>query len=215
MRATPGSQPARPSLSELLDRGVPENSARQWTRHKRSALANSARRPGDLGNECVALHNSRPRPAAARRFQSAIMACRAPLPAATAAPSAPSPADPGRSAGVLSPRANRPAASSRNRSRRCCSAGVYPPRCAYRMLWSYESARPASLPPAAGLYEFKEIITTRMEWAHCPGTACMNRTNPKRGGCGPEPGNHGTLKKFFRSAKTALNSHPGGAVSNG
>ena len=59
--------------------------------------------------------------------------------------------------GVLSPRANRPAASSRNRSRRCCSAGVYPPRCAYRMLWSYDSTRPASLPPAAGLYEFKEV----------------------------------------------------------
>ena len=59
--------------------------------------------------------------------------------------------------GVLSPRANRPAASSRNRSRRCCSAGVYPPRCAYRMLWSYDSARPASLPLAAGLYELKRV----------------------------------------------------------
>jgi pyruvate,water dikinase len=34
---------------------------------------------------------------------------------------------------ILSPSANRSAASSRSRSRRCCSAGVYPPRCAYLM----------------------------------------------------------------------------------
>jgi hypothetical protein len=31
---------------------------------------------------------------------------------------------------IPSPRANRPAAYSRSCSRRCCSAGVYPPRCA-------------------------------------------------------------------------------------
>ena len=34
---------------------------------------------------------------------------------------------------VDSPSSNRPAASSRNRSRRSCSAGVYPPLCPYRM----------------------------------------------------------------------------------
>src|SRR5712691_3382114 len=34
---------------------------------------------------------------------------------------------------VLAPRENRRAASSRNRSRRCCSAGVYPPRCSHLM----------------------------------------------------------------------------------
>src|SRR6516225_6213508 len=52
---------------------------------------------------------------------------------------------------TVSPRANRPAASSRSRSRRCCSAGVYPPRCAYRMPRSYASKQPASRPD---LYEF-------------------------------------------------------------
>ena len=58
---------------------------------------------------------------------------------------------------ILSPRANRPAACSRSRSRRCCSAGVYPPRFPYRMLRSYDSANPASLPPAAGYYEFNLV----------------------------------------------------------
>src|SRR6266852_3189523 len=57
---------------------------------------------------------------------------------------------------IPSPRANRPAASSRSRSRRCCSAGVYPPRCAYRMLSSYASARPTSRPE---LYELILVIT--------------------------------------------------------
>ena len=51
---------------------------------------------------------------------------------------------------IVSPRANRPAASSRSRSRRCCSAGVYPPRCAYRMSWSYARSQPTSRP---ALYE--------------------------------------------------------------
>src|SRR5882724_909346 len=50
-----------------------------------------------------------------------------------------------------SPRANRPAASSRSPSRRCCSAGVYPPRCAYLMPRSYARNQPASRPD---LYEF-------------------------------------------------------------
>jgi hypothetical protein len=52
---------------------------------------------------------------------------------------------------IVSPRANLPAASSRNRSRRCCSAGGYPPRCAYRMPRSYARSRAASQPD---LYEF-------------------------------------------------------------
>jgi len=52
---------------------------------------------------------------------------------------------------VVSPRANRSAACSRSRSRRCCSAGVYPPRCAYRMPRSYAASQPASRPD---LYEF-------------------------------------------------------------
>ena len=51
---------------------------------------------------------------------------------------------------IASPRANRPAASSRSRSRRCCSAGVYPPRCAYRMSRSYARSQPTSRP---ALYE--------------------------------------------------------------
>ena len=51
---------------------------------------------------------------------------------------------------IVSPRANRPAACSRSRSRRCCSAGVYPPRCAYRMLSSYARNHPTSRP---ALYE--------------------------------------------------------------
>src|SRR5579859_3553786 len=55
---------------------------------------------------------------------------------------------------ILSPRANRPAASSRSRSRRCCSAGVYPPRCAYRMHPSYARKHPTSRPT---LYEFKVV----------------------------------------------------------
>ena len=41
--------------------------------------------------------------------------------------------------------------SSRSPSRRCCSAGVYPPRCAYRMPWSYSGSQPTSRPE---LYEF-------------------------------------------------------------
>src|SRR5712691_6794965 len=57
---------------------------------------------------------------------------------------------------IPSPRANRPAASSRSRSRRCCSAGVYPPRCPYRMFPSYASARPTSRPE---LYEL--ILVSR------------------------------------------------------
>src|SRR6185312_2140906 len=52
---------------------------------------------------------------------------------------------------IASPRTNRPAASIRSRSRRCCSAGVYPPRCAYRMHPSYARDRPTSRP---ALYEF-------------------------------------------------------------
>src|SRR5258708_5587597 len=52
---------------------------------------------------------------------------------------------------TLSPRANRPAASSRSPSRRCCSAGVYPPRCAYRIPRSYARKQPTSRPD---LYEF-------------------------------------------------------------
>ena len=47
---------------------------------------------------------------------------------------------------IPSPRANRPAASSRSRSRRCCSAGVYPPRCAYRIPRSYARSQPTSRP---------------------------------------------------------------------
>ena len=52
---------------------------------------------------------------------------------------------------IVSPQANRPAASSRSRSRRCCSAGVYPPRCAYRISPSYARNQPTSPPE---LYEF-------------------------------------------------------------
>ena len=44
---------------------------------------------------------------------------------------------------ISSPRANRPAASIRSRSRRCWSAGVYPPRRTYRMPRSYARVRPA------------------------------------------------------------------------
>ena len=36
--------------------------------------------------------------------------------------------------------------------------GVYPPRCAYRMLWSYFSGRPASLPLAPRHYEFNLVL---------------------------------------------------------
>src|SRR6266852_1450092 len=52
---------------------------------------------------------------------------------------------------ILSPRANRPAACSRSCSRRSCSAGVYPPRCAYRISRSYARNQPTSRPD---LYEF-------------------------------------------------------------
>ena len=55
---------------------------------------------------------------------------------------------------IASPRANLPAASSRSRSRRCCSAGVYPPRCAYRMHPAYRRKQDTSPPrtsPIKGL----------------------------------------------------------------
>jgi hypothetical protein len=55
---------------------------------------------------------------------------------------------------VPSPRANRPAASNLNRSRRCCSAGVYPPLCAYRILPSYAHNQPTSQPD---LYQFNLV----------------------------------------------------------
>jgi hypothetical protein len=58
---------------------------------------------------------------------------------------------------VVTPPSNRSAAPSRSRARRFCSAGVYPPRCPYRMLWSYGTARPPSLPPIAGHYEFNLV----------------------------------------------------------
>lgn len=58
------------------------------------------------------------------------------------------------------PRANRSAA--RSRCHRCCSAGVYPPRCAYRKLPSYDSARLASLPPAAEHHEFNLFNVKQM-----------------------------------------------------
>jgi len=48
--------------------------------------------------------------------------------------------------------ANRPAATSRNRSRRCCSAGVYRPRCPYRMPPSYTSR------VTPDLYEFILVV---------------------------------------------------------
>jgi hypothetical protein len=57
---------------------------------------------------------------------------------------------------IVSPRANRPAASSRSRSRRCCPAGEYPPRCAYRMHPSYARSRPTSRP---ALYELILVNT--------------------------------------------------------
>ena len=57
---------------------------------------------------------------------------------------------------ISSPRANRSAACSRSRSRRCCPAGVYPPRCAYRMPRSYARKPPTSRP---GLYEFILVIS--------------------------------------------------------
>jgi hypothetical protein len=63
---------------------------------------------------------------------------------------------------VLSPRSNRSAAPSCTRSRRCCSAGAYPPRCAYRILPSYDSGRPASLHPVAGHYEFNLCSTSQL-----------------------------------------------------
>jgi hypothetical protein len=52
---------------------------------------------------------------------------------------------------IVPSRANRSAASSRSRSRRCRPAGLYPPRCAYRMYWSYAHSQPTSPPK---LYEF-------------------------------------------------------------
>src|SRR6266576_730619 len=60
---------------------------------------------------------------------------------------------------IPSPRANRSAACSRSRSRRCCSAGVYPPRCAYRMLSSYARSHPTSRP---ALYEL--ILVSPIRW---------------------------------------------------
>src|SRR5260221_461697 len=47
--------------------------------------------------------------------------------------------------------ATGPAPSSGSLSRRCCSAGVYPPRCAYRIPRSYARKQPTSRPD---LYEF-------------------------------------------------------------
>ena len=74
---------------------------------------------------------------------------------------------------IPSPRANRPAASSRSRSRRCCSADVYPPRCAYRVTWSYSGSRPAS---RSELYEFDlvsgSLLITDVE---VQAAACRNR----------------------------------------
>jgi hypothetical protein len=60
---------------------------------------------------------------------------------------------------AVSPRANRSAARSRSRSRRCCSAGVYPPRCAYRMPRSYARSQPTS---RADLYEFILVSSPSM-----------------------------------------------------
>src|SRR6516164_7655435 len=56
---------------------------------------------------------------------------------------------------LIRPSVHRSAASSRSRSRRCCSAGVYPPRCAYLISRSYARDRPASRPE---LYEFSLCI---------------------------------------------------------
>ena len=55
---------------------------------------------------------------------------------------------------IPSPRANRSAACTRSRSRRCCSAGVYPPHCAYRILRSYARNQPPSRPE---LYELSLV----------------------------------------------------------
>src|SRR5215470_12582958 len=74
---------------------------------------------------------------------------------------------------IVSPRANRPAASSRSRSRRCCSAGVYPPRCAYRMPRSYASPGPASRPD---LYEFS--LVSRSDPRHHPAPAYQRALRP-------------------------------------
>lgn len=75
-------------------------------------------------------------------------------------------------AATPSPQANRSAACIRTRSRRCCSAGVYPPHCAYRMHPSYAHPRPLSvihtvrprsrnddhhIPRKDGLYEFSLV----------------------------------------------------------
>jgi len=54
---------------------------------------------------------------------------------------------------IPSPRANRPAASSRSRSRRRCSAGVYPPL-RVRHARSYSGGQPTSRPD---LYEFNLV----------------------------------------------------------
>jgi hypothetical protein len=55
--------------------------------------------------------------------------------------------------------ASRSAACGRSRSRRCCSAGVYPPRCAYRIPRSYACSQPTS---RLKLYEFK--VVSRAVW---------------------------------------------------
>jgi hypothetical protein len=62
---------------------------------------------------------------------------------------------------IVSPRVNRSAASGRNRCRRCCSADVYPPRCAYRMYWSYARNQSTSRP------EFYEFILVEVVLRYC------------------------------------------------
>jgi len=79
---------------------------------------------------------------------------------------------------VASPRANRPAASSRSRSRRCCPAGVYPPRCAYRMPRSYARSQPTS---RADLYEFMLVKVTHRRRSLAPSMRFLSAASPARG----------------------------------
>ena len=108
---------------------------------------------------------------------------------------------------IVSPRANRPAACSRSRSRRCCSAGVYPPRCAYRMHWSYARNQPTSRPE---LYEFILCSCTDSS-GHCSAgprwagitEVAVPQTVPRHGGWG----------RFTQAEDRRADTVPGGGIA--
>jgi len=79
---------------------------------------------------------------------------------------------------IVSPQANLAAACSRSRSRRCCSAGVYPPCCAYRMHPSYARNQPTSRPALYELILVSRARSSPPRWV--PGAADLGPGRPRR-----------------------------------